>query len=150
MSRSTQYIGLTAEAEKITDQWDRVKNSENWTGGMFGEKVSLDEWRRQDGKYVREVVQSAPWSSGPMIFTCLAVFETKAKGERNEGGMYFDVDYSKPIDTNEGRIIEESKWKDVWPAPPKDEFDWSPEFDQEKGELYFGLMGFDGDDDTTV
>jgi hypothetical protein len=138
MSRSTQYIGLTKKAERMTEQWDRVDNSENWMGGMFGEEVSLGEWRRPDGKCVREVVQADPWSGGPMIFTCLYVFLIRAKGIKREGGMYFDYDYSESADQKWGEVIEESKWEDVWPAP-KDEFDYSPEYDREKGEFYFGL-----------
>ena len=139
MSRSTQYIGLTKKAEEMAERWERIEDSTNWTGGMFGEEVDLGEWRTEDGCLIREIVQASPWSSGPMIFTCLAVFKNKAKGERNEGGMYVDVDYSKPVDTNEGEVIEGSKWADVWPAPKDDEFDWSPEYDTKKGEFYFGL-----------
>lgn len=145
MSRSTQEIGLTAEAKKMTEQWGRVKNSKNWTGGMFGEEVWLGEWRREDGSFVREIVQADPWSSGPMIFTCLAVYKTKAKGVKREGGMYMKHDFNEPKDKHEGEVIEESKWVDIWPAP-KDEFNYSPEFDREKGEFYFGLIGFDDED----
>lgn len=146
MSRSTQYIGLTKKAEEMSDRWKRVKNSTNWAGGMFGEEVPLNEWHREDGSLVREIVQASPWSSGPMIFTCLAVFKTRASGERNEGGMYIDVDYSKPLDTSDGEIIDGSKWVDIWPAPKDEEFDWSPEYDTEKGEFYFGFSSEDEGD----
>lgn len=141
MSRSTQYIGLTEKAEKMTEQWDKVDDSENWMGGMFGEEVSLGEWRRPDGKYVREVLQADPWSGGPMIFTCLSVFLIRAKGTKSDG-MYLEHSYEESADQKWGEVIKESEWKDVWPAP-KDEFDYSPEYDEKKGEFYFGLTEID-------
>lgn len=78
MSRTTQYIGLTREAMNYLADYKRVKNSTNITKGMFDEDVSLGEWvSRHDGaKFwkIKEIVQMEPWSSGPMIFTCLVGF----------------------------------------------------------------------------
>jgi hypothetical protein len=85
MSRSTQYIGLTDSAEEFVTKYCERIPTENKTSGMFGEDVPLGEWKlneaakesfasswaRKDTLVVQEVVQTSPWSSGPMIFTCL-------------------------------------------------------------------------------
>ena len=65
MSRSTQYIGLTADAHAFVRELEeeRIVIAE----GMFNEEVWGGVW---DGRY-KEVVQCDPWSGGPMIFTCL-------------------------------------------------------------------------------
>jgi hypothetical protein len=44
-----------------------------YTSGMFGEELSLGAWKLKDGRVVREIEQASPWSSGPVIFTCLEV-----------------------------------------------------------------------------
>ena len=58
--------------------YQHVKDSTNRTTGMFMEDVFLGEWRSNntDTKFHRiiEIEQCAPWSSGPMIFTCLVGF----------------------------------------------------------------------------
>jgi len=87
MSRSTQYIGLTDRAHRFLKEHDSMMScSENrCTKGMFEEDIPLGTWRitlrktsptlgepaDQQHFIVREVVQAEPWSSGPMIFTCL-------------------------------------------------------------------------------
>jgi len=82
MSRSTQYIGLTRSAMNYLADYQRVKDSNNITKGMFDEDVPLGEWVDTSHyagvkgveKFwkIKEVVQFEPWSSGPMIFTRLA------------------------------------------------------------------------------
>jgi hypothetical protein len=76
--RSTQYIGLTRSAMDFIADYQRVIKSENCTHGMFDEVVALGEWvSKHDGtKFwkIKEIVQFEPWSSGPMIFTCLVGF----------------------------------------------------------------------------
>jgi hypothetical protein len=78
MSRSTQFIGLTQRAEKWLEYHgafrDNVVPATECTG-MFGEDLPMGVWGlvyRGKAVSVREVVQDEPWSSGPMIFTCLA------------------------------------------------------------------------------
>lgn len=81
MSRETQYIGLTEAAQDFVAQCDPLP-SDTSTTGMFDEEVPLMKWNMhpvflaelKDYRRVmciREVVQEVPWSSGPMIFTCL-------------------------------------------------------------------------------
>jgi hypothetical protein len=78
MSRQTQYIGLIRQAMNFIADYQRVENSVNFIFGMFQEVVPLGEWvSKHDGtKFwkIKEVVQFEPWSSGPMIFTCLVGF----------------------------------------------------------------------------
>ena len=78
MSRSTQYIGLTASAKEwIQTHLPTKMDSDTFTHGMFDEHIPLSKWEvtLNSGKrvVVRECVQEVPWSSGPMIFTCLEV-----------------------------------------------------------------------------
>jgi len=80
MSRSTQFIGLTKEATKYVKSLESLA-SDTKTLGMFNEKITLGKWKlpkefssdRPDA-CIREIVQATPWSSGPMIFTCLSIF----------------------------------------------------------------------------
>ena len=83
MSRSTQFIGLTQEAEDFVKGLKSLP-SDNKTFGMFGEDIPLRRWElhpklkgmNTSEEYIqciREIQQEAPWSSGPMIFTCLEV-----------------------------------------------------------------------------
>lgn len=93
MSRSTQFIGLTKAAQDYIDSFNlkdnlrylEQKNNDKdlfWekrsTFGMFEEDIPLRTWRRFSPKsnkdiLIREIVQATPWSSGPMIFTCLEI-----------------------------------------------------------------------------
>ena len=43
--------------------------------GMFGDGPHLREYQLENGEFIREVVQCAPWSSGPCIFLCLEYLE---------------------------------------------------------------------------
>jgi DNA-directed RNA polymerase subunit RPC12/RpoP len=89
--RCTQFIGLTDEAqsfliENCLEVADSVcphcgstittKNkSEVYSSakhfGMFEDGPDLLKYYLKDGKTLFEVVQAAPWSSGPCIFLCL-------------------------------------------------------------------------------
>lgn len=85
--RTTQYIGLTKAASDFVQDLKALK-SDRKTSGIAGEDIELQRWEchpmfkhavardRRDRKQlscVREKVQMTPWSSGPMIFTCLEV-----------------------------------------------------------------------------
>ena len=85
----TQFVGLTEKASKYLDKKGikevsskcphcgeateyRTKRVQyDRTLGMFGEKIPLWEYELANGETWREVVQAAPWSSGPVIFLCL-------------------------------------------------------------------------------
>jgi len=92
--RHTQIIGLTAEAEnflekncKIESKIKRCSNCNfpyeviykkvqkvydaSGSSGMYGDGPDLHEYELKDGSKIREIVQAAPWSSGPCIFLCL-------------------------------------------------------------------------------
>lgn len=53
---------------------------------MFDEETPLMQYTMRDGRVYKEVIQCAPWSSGPCIFLCLA--------------------------DGDGNIIKESEWTD--------------------------------------
>lgn len=74
--RMTQYIGLTLEAKKFVANAS-VQTNPKMTSGMFEEDVSGSIFEMLDGETLTEVEQCSPWSSGPMIFTCLK----NSKGE---------------------------------------------------------------------
>ena len=46
---------------------------------MFDDGPSLDEFVLKDGRKIREVLQAAPWSSGPCIFLCLEYADTEER-----------------------------------------------------------------------
>lgn len=72
MSRSTQFVGLTAAGTAFTET---LEARDRYVGahGMFGEDIEMGQWRDADGNEYREVTQAVEWSSGPCIFTCLEV-----------------------------------------------------------------------------
>ena len=51
------------------------------SSGMFEDGPHLREHSMQNGDIVREVVQCAPWASGPCIFLCL---------EKEDGSRLFE------------------------------------------------------------
>ena len=89
--RCTQIMGLTKRATKflednarqvplvccpkcqhiISTKLDSVVYHDASNMGMFDDGPALQEYTLQNGKKVKEVVQDAPWSSGPCIFLCL-------------------------------------------------------------------------------
>jgi hypothetical protein len=79
MSRSNQFIGLNSSAEEFVHGL-KVLQSDSQTEGMFDEPFSLRKWESSEDMWIgnrkpviREIVQDSPWSSGPMIFTCLEI-----------------------------------------------------------------------------
>ena len=79
MSRSTQFIGLTAKArEFVKDLQEEI--SDVVVQGMIDDEYLLGRWKAPEfvahsyhPSYIQEVVQITAHSSGPMIFTCLLV-----------------------------------------------------------------------------
>jgi len=69
MSRTDQYIGLTRAAESYVSERERLATTP--LEGAFGNSFDLGTWAGDNGSVLKEVVQAAPWSSGPMYFTCL-------------------------------------------------------------------------------
>lgn len=89
--RMTQYIGLNDYAKKLVANAIRVETNPAMTEGMFEEKVPGKIYVcSADGANVEtiyeEVCQDAPWSSGPMIFTCLKVTLVKKSGQKLDMG----------------------------------------------------------------
>lgn len=125
--RDTQFIGLTKEAQKFIEDLEPLPQDQS-TFGMFQEEIPLRKWKWPQDKIqisvpervqkacIREVVQIVPWSSGPMIFTCLEL----------DWGFAEDSDHVK---------------EDVlgWVADPRLGFQneygqrIGPEYDEEKG-----------------
>ncbi len=91
MSRTTNYIGLSEEAKKfLSDNKAEVIFRFDGCTGMFFEPVTFRMYsvniEADDTDYIPnhtrtyvEVMQTAPWSGGPCIFTCLV---DTASGER--------------------------------------------------------------------
>lgn len=80
--RTTQYIGLTKDAQRFVKYMAPKRIV--ITQGMFDEDVLGCEYVPQmasahEGTIFREIVQAEPWSSGPMIFTCLLNTQTGEK-----------------------------------------------------------------------
>lgn len=76
MARFTQIIGLKHEAREFLKKRGyvclRTPYASAKDAGMFEDGPELYEWRSNDSDIIyREVVQCAPWSSGPCIFLCL-------------------------------------------------------------------------------
>ena len=85
MSRSTQFIGLTASAQKFVADLKKVP-SDKYAEGMFNEAIPLGRWEAPEGRwsktaFIQEVVQESPWSSGPMIFTRLEIEFQQSKDQ---------------------------------------------------------------------
>lgn len=76
MSRSDQWIGLTDDAKRYVDGLtSTVETPPRIVEPAFNlYPYTLDCWTKiVDGHsiWAREVLQSTPWYSGPMYFTCL-------------------------------------------------------------------------------
>ncbi len=78
MSRSSHFVGFTQEAEDYVKNLQELK-SNTYTNGMF-EEIPLRRWSLPEKDFcynknscIIEVVQECLWSSGPIIFTCLAI-----------------------------------------------------------------------------
>lgn len=79
--RTTQFIGYPGYAKELVRDLTPV-DPDSFAIGMFDEKLPLKKWEPRNIKHdhplhtaraVNEVVQTVPWSSGPMIFTCLEI-----------------------------------------------------------------------------
>lgn len=96
MSRETQYIGLTKDAQEYIEQRAIGKKPIVVTFGMFQEDVHGYEWELPvpEGPnkryWAKEVVQATSWSGGPMIFTCLQFFLEKGCGQVIGMGRAFE------------------------------------------------------------
>lgn len=94
--RMDQWIGLTQEAQDYLEKHCRVvpnivcpdcgcvitesKDCKAYeeVEGMFGTPAgALHEYKLKHGPVAKEIVQGAPWSSGPCFFVCLEI-----EGER--------------------------------------------------------------------
>ena len=86
MSRSTQYIGLNNYALEFIK--GAIKKKEIQIAvGMFDEPIIGYIYYMTPAKpnkeiFYTEVVQDMPWSSGPMVFTCLEQTLVKECGQR--------------------------------------------------------------------
>jgi len=107
--RMTQLFGLTNGARKYleknvkripcspcphcgkmtTNRMDVTPYEDARHYGMFDDGPILNQYMLKSGKIVKEVVQAAPWSSGPCIFLCL----------ENERGKQFGKWPQKEIDS---------------------------------------------------
>ena len=93
--RTTQYIGLTNDALEYVKNAIRTETIP-LTFGMFDEEVKGTRYHMpvpsgpNTEYWVDEIVQAEPWSSGPMIFTCLQSFLKKECGQVCEMGKYFE------------------------------------------------------------
>jgi len=110
MSRSTQYIGLTADGSSFVSNAISSKRFK-LTEGMFGEDIDGFEYTLKSPDnpnqtlIAREEVQDEPWSSGPMIFTHLKLTSMSEDGSEKDLGYMFswvrdsttdgEVDYEK-------------------------------------------------------
>lgn len=98
--RTTQFVGMSPRAKKyIEDNCKKdlievykngvldkfytmpVKELGNTTFGMFEEEIQLFKYTFKDGSVLMEIEQASPWSSGPLIFTCLKDKAGKLIGE---------------------------------------------------------------------
>lgn len=111
MTRTTQYIGLTDRAKQWLEEIGAVpvKDSQNKTFGMFEEDVPLGEWTnpRDSRMSIKEVLQASPWSSGPMLFTCLEIrhFHCHPDGSPYQVYTWFIdpmISYSQEYDPSTG------------------------------------------------
>jgi hypothetical protein len=98
--RMTQFTGLSLKAKKYLEDrckkdlievfrngdleksyMEPVKTKGDIIFGMFEEEIRLYSYELTNGSIVREVEQASPWSSGPVIFTCLEDGQGKKIGE---------------------------------------------------------------------
>jgi len=92
--RTTQYVGLNQYALNYVKGAVRTETY-NMTEGMFMEPVvgtiyHMPVPNGPNKAYIlKEVVQCAPWSSGPVIFTCLEATLVKESGQKLDWGKMF-------------------------------------------------------------
>jgi hypothetical protein len=87
MSRTTQYIGLTLAAIEYANKHSIREEEYEMTTGMFDEPIIGKIYHLpvpagpNKEFYLKEVVQTSPWSGGPMIFTHLRPILVKERGQ---------------------------------------------------------------------
>lgn len=84
MSRSNQYIGMHKKAREFYNhlkQTGTVSKAEYIIAYQaFGDDpITGREEIKIDDRIYREVLQCDPWSSGPMFFTCIGVYNLENK-----------------------------------------------------------------------
>jgi hypothetical protein len=95
MSRSNQYVGLTLDALNYVSKRAISRKTVVLEQGMFDEDILGSEWTLpapegpNKALILREKVQIAPWSSGPMFFTFLESILVKECGQEVDMGEYF-------------------------------------------------------------
>ena len=88
MARTTQYVGLTQDALNYVQKHSLGEEDVVITAGItlepvYGKIYHLPPHKGPNkGLYLREVVQASPWSSGPMIFTCLHAVLVKERDDQ--------------------------------------------------------------------
>ena len=114
--RSDQYIGLTKKGHAIITKL--------YDDGNYTKKVDIGDWAFDDGKIqgfeittedriYREEIQDTPWSSGPMFFTRIGIFNKKTGNKIGTvGDWIFDEESSKEyVDYETGKYCV---WNDFW------------------------------------
>lgn len=117
MSRSTQYIGLNDYAmdflDKLAKSGAKFEHVEICKGmfdeAVYGAKYTYDcrgGFANAQAIYTEEL-QASPWSSGPMIFTCLRYQLVKRAGQTLDMGRIFcwmlDPSLRGEVDRKSGR-----------------------------------------------
>lgn len=109
--RSDQYIGLTKRAKLFLSQQKEsgiVEREEFFklTDAAFDSNPIMGKrvWVKPKGikvqeEYFEEFLQAAPWSSGPMYFTCLRHVVVLKTGETEERDMLYQW-YVDPLIRN--------------------------------------------------
>jgi len=74
MSRSIQIVGLTQSALDFVKDLEPLPSDTSTISTfleMYEEKTPLRKWKHPERGVIREKLQIAPWSSGPILFYCL-------------------------------------------------------------------------------
>jgi len=112
--RCHQFVGLTKEADQfLADNVERIPNefcphcnkqisdkmhviSSEHQDAFYGDGPSMRTYTLKDGRICKEILQTQPWSSGPMSFLCLEIEGVKFfEWKHNEATRDQEVDYEK-------------------------------------------------------
>lgn len=148
--RETQFIGLTAAAEAFVKDLEPLPSDTEILGMFEEEVIPLRRWKlhppladeHRVGQCVREKVQMEPWSSGPMIFTCLeidwGVHEDFPEdiGESNHSECFQWI-----MDPTLGREFcqqrENERWEELYPGEEcRVTIMSGEEYDRERGAMW--------------
>lgn len=148
--RCTQFIGLTATAEAFVEDLEHLP-SDTETGGMFEDEViELRRWKmpvpldddRTVRRCIREKVQMVPWSSGPMIFTCLEIdWGHHRDFPEDEENPYRSECFQWIMDPTLGKefcqLRETEKWNEMYPGEEcRVTVIGGDEYDKERGAMW--------------